>query len=264
MLAEITPLILSYNEAPNIARVLQGLIWAREVVVLDSFSDDETVEIATSFRNVRVIQRAFDSHRNQWEFGLKETAISTPWVLALDADYVVTEELISEIKTLQAASSTAGYRAKFIYCINGKKLRSGIYPPVTVLYRRDTASYIQDGHTQRISVRGGIEELKSPLLHDDRKPLKRWFNSQVHYTRLEAQKLLATDPAELEWADRLRRWRVVVPTAMPAYCLFVRGGVFDGWRGFYYAFQRATAELMLSVNLGHGLTRMKTDEYPGD
>jgi hypothetical protein len=62
----------------------------------------------------------------------------------------------------------------------------------------------------------------------------------------------------------LRRWRVVVPTAMPAYCLFVRGGVFDGWRGFYYAFQRATAELMLSVNLGHGLTRMKTDEYSGD
>jgi glycosyltransferase involved in cell wall biosynthesis len=264
MVDQITALILTYNEAPNIARALAGVSWAKEIVVVDSFSDDDTVPIANSFPNVRVMQRAFDSHRNQWEFGLKETGIETPWVLALDADYSVSDELSAELATLEPDESTGGYRAKFIYCINGKKLRSGIYPPVTVLYRRDTASYIQDGHTQRISVRGGIEELKSPLLHDDRKPFKRWFNSQVHYTRLEAQKLLATDPARLEWADRLRRWRVVVPTAMPAYCLFVRGGVFDGWRGFYYAFQRATAELMLSVNLGHGLTRMKTDEYSGD
>ena len=81
-------IILTYNEAPNIARALGGLSWAKEIVVVDSFSEDETVEIATSFPQVRVVQRAFDCHRNQWEFGLKETGISTPWVLALDADYV--------------------------------------------------------------------------------------------------------------------------------------------------------------------------------
>src|SRR6185295_10441829 len=97
MLDLITPLILTYNEAPNIARALQGLTWAREIVVVDSFSDDETVQIATSFPNVRVVQRAFDCHRNQWEFGLKETDISTAWVLALDADYLLSDELVAEI-----------------------------------------------------------------------------------------------------------------------------------------------------------------------
>ena len=251
MLDQITPLILTYNEAPNIARVLGGLSWAREVVVVDSFSDDETVHLATSFPNVRVVQRFFDSHRNQWEFGLKQTALSTPWVLALDADYVVTEQLITELKTLQPNSNTAGYRAKFIYCINGKRLRSGIYPPVTVLYRREAATYLQDGHTQRIAVDGEIEDLTAPLLHDDRKSFRRWFNAQSRYTVLEAQKLLATDPAELEFADRLRRWRIIVPPAMLVYCLIVRGGILDGWAGFYYAFQRAMAELMLSHRL-HG------------
>src|SRR6185369_14968762 len=162
MLDQITPLILTYNEAPNIARALAGVSWAKEIVVVDSFSDDDTVPIANSFPNVRVVQRVFDSHRNQWEFGLKETGIETPWVLALDADYIVSDELSAELATLESDESSGGYRAKFIYCINGKKLRSGIYPPVTVLYRRDVASYIQDGHTQRISVRGGIEELRSP------------------------------------------------------------------------------------------------------
>src|SRR6185436_4259383 len=174
--------ILTYNEAPNIARALGGLTWAKEVVVLDSFSDDDTVKIATSFENVRLVQRAFDSHRNQWNFGLKETKISTPWVLALDADYVVTEELIAELKTLEPVNDTAGYRAKFIYCINGKKLRSGIYLPITVLYRRQSATYVQDGHTQRVALDGAIEDLRAPLLHDDRKSFKRWFNSQAKYT----------------------------------------------------------------------------------
>src|SRR5215467_12354062 len=101
MLDQITPLILTYNEAPNIARALAGLSWAKEIVVVDSFSDDETVAMAKSFSNVRMVQRAFDNHRNQWEFGLKETGITTPWVLALDADYVVTQELIAELKKLQ-------------------------------------------------------------------------------------------------------------------------------------------------------------------
>lgn len=249
MLERITPLILTYNEAPNIARVLGGLGWAREIVVVDSFSDDETVRIAESFTNVRVVQREFDCHRNQWEFGLKETAISTPWVLALDADYVVTEELVAELETLKPDSDTAGYRGKFIYCINGKKLRSGIYPPVTVLYRREAARYVQDGHTQRVSLDGEIKDLHSPLLHDDRKSFKRWFNSQAKYTELEAQKLLASDSASLGLPDRLRRWRVIVPPAMLVYCLVVRGGILDGWAGFYYAFQRATAEFMLSHRL---------------
>ena len=249
MLDQITPLILTYNEAPNIARALAGLTWAKDIVVVDSFSDDDTVEIASSFSHVRIFQRPFDSHRNQWEFGLRKTEIATPWVLALDADYVVSDELITELQNLHPETQTAGFRANFVYCINGKKLNSGIYPPVTVLYRREAASYVQDGHTQRVLLEGPTEVLRSPMLHDDRKSLRRWFSSQARYTELEAQKLLTADPNELGLADRMRRWRFVMPSAMLIYCLIVRGGLFDGWRGFYYAFQRALAELMLSLHL---------------
>jgi glycosyltransferase involved in cell wall biosynthesis len=251
MLDQITPLILTYNEAPNIARSLAALSWAKDIVVVDSFSDDNTVELAKSSPRVRVFQRAFDSHRNQWEFGLKETGISTPWVLALDADYVLSTDLVAEIGGLTPDAQIAGYRANFVYCINGKKIRSGIYPPVTVLYRRDAATYVQDGHTQRIAVEGVIEDMRAPIFHDDRKPFKRWFSSQAKYTELEAQKLRAADPAQLALADRLRRWRFVVPPVMLVYCLFVRGGILDGRAGFYYAFQRAMAEAMLSHRL-HG------------
>jgi glycosyltransferase involved in cell wall biosynthesis len=249
MLDQITPLILTYNEAPNIARTLASLSWAKDIVILDSLSDDDTLKIASSIPHVRIFQRAFDSHWNQWEFGLKETGISTPWVLALDADYVLSDELVAELTNLQPETQTAGYRANFVYCINGKKLNSGVYPPVTVLYRREAASYIQDGHTQRVEIEGRIQLLRSPMFHDDRKSLKRWFHSQSRYIQLEAQKLLETDPATLRLVDRMRRWWFITPPAMLFYCLIVRGGIFDGWQGFYYAFQRTLAELMLSRQL---------------
>lgn len=249
MLEQITPLILTYNEAPNIGRTLERLTWARDVVVVDSFSNDDTIEIASSFPQVRIFQRAFDCHRNQWEFGLRETGIQTPWVFALDADYVLTSDTVAELKNLQPDAATAGYRAKFTYCINGKELHSGIYPPVTVLYRREAAAYVQDGHTQRVVLDGQVEELRSPLLHDDRKPLQHWLNSQARYAELEAAKLLTTSREALNLKDRLRLCFAIAPLAALFYCLIVRGGIFDGWRGFYYAFQRSLAELMLSLYL---------------
>lgn len=249
MLENITPLILTYNEGANIGRTLEQLRWAHEIVVVDSFSDDETLHIVSGFPQARVFHRQFDSHRDQWNFGLRETGISSEWVLALDADYILTKELIAELRALEPRPDTNGFQARFIYCINGKRLRSGIYPPVTILYRRRAASYAQDGHTHKLALNGVADTLREPALHDDRKSLSQWFAAQSRYTRLEAQKLLTTKTEDLSWTDRIRRWRIVAPPAMLVYCLIVRGGVLDGWAGFYYAFQRALAELMLSLYL---------------
>lgn len=249
MLEQITPLILTYNEAPNIGRTLEKLYWANDIVVIDSFSNDETLEVIAAFPGVRVVQRVFDRHQKQWDFGLSRTTIQTPWVLALDADYVLSDELLEELRSLRPEEDTNGYRARFLYCVNGRRLRSGVYPPVVVLYRRDAAHYVQDGHTHRVSVEGKIKDLRSPILHDDRKPLSRWFQSQQHYTKLEAQKLFTERPKNLNWRDRLRRLRIVAPSAMLFYCLIIRGGILDGWPGFFYAFQRMVAEAMLSLQL---------------
>jgi glycosyltransferase involved in cell wall biosynthesis len=249
MLDRITPLILTYNEAPNIGRTLEKLRWASDIVVVDSFSRDETLEIVQRFPQVRLFQREFDTHAGQWNFGLKETAIASEWVLALDADHVLTDQFVDELRTLKPSTDTRAYQSTFCYCLNGKPLRSGIYPPATVLYRRAAGFYEQDGHTQRLVVSGAIERLRSPILHDDRKPLSRWFEAQARYTELEAKKLLAADPATLSWTDRIRRWRFVAPLAVLFYCLIIRAGILDGWPGWYYAFQRLLAELMLSLYL---------------
>ena len=254
MLDQITPLILTYNEAPNIQRNLRQLSWARDIVLVDSFSTDETLALVQEFRQVRTFQRVFDTHQQQWNFALEHTAIKTPWVLALDADYILTDELIEELDQLRPEFGVSGYDASFVYCYEGKRLRSGVYPSVTVLYRRAGAKYEQDGHTQRLRVAGEVQHLCAPILHDDRKPLSRWLNSQIRYAELEARKLLTVESASLSFTDRLRKRAIVAPAAMMFYCLFIRGGIFDGWAGLHYAFERTIAEAMLSLYLiGHRL-----------
>src|SRR6266853_1961071 len=87
MLGAITPVILTFNEAPNIGRTLERLPWARRIVVVDSFSDDDTGAIVTRYPKAELFRRRFDSHANQWNFAIHETGINTEWILALDADY---------------------------------------------------------------------------------------------------------------------------------------------------------------------------------
>lgn len=249
MLDQITPIILTFNEERNIRRTLEPLRWARDIVVVDSLSDDATLTIALQLPRVRVFQRRFDCHQNQWNFALKETGLTSEWVLAIDADYVLTPELVEEMKALQPPAGVNGYQVSFVYCVYGKQLRGSTYPPVTVLYRREHATYRQDGHTQRVVIDGEVRELRSPILHDDRKPLTEWLKSQDRYMRLEMDHLRECNNGELGVPDRLRKTRVCFPFVIFFYCLFVKGAIREGWAGVYYAFQRMLAEILLALYL---------------
>jgi Glycosyltransferases involved in cell wall biogenesis len=240
----VTPMILAWNEAANIRRCLSALRWARRVVVVDSFSDDATRDICGEFSNVEIVQRRFDSFARQANFGLSQ--IRTEWVLSLDADYVVPGDWCERMEALSDAD-VAGYSTPFTYCVFGRALRGTVYPPRTVLYRRASALYEDDGHTQRVKIDGRVERLDARIAHDDRKPLARWFASQARYVREEADKFELT--TSLSFPDRVRRAIVFAPGLMFGYCLLVRGCIFEGWPGWYYAMQRACAEMMLSIEL---------------
>ena len=249
MIEKITPVILTYNEVANIGRTLEQLRWASEIVVVDSFSDDGTLQVLSDYAQVRLFQRQFVSHADQWKFAVNETGIAGEWIMDLDADFVLSPELITEIQNLAPADEVKGYRAPFTFCIGGRKLRSAILPPAALLFRRGFVDFVQDGHAHKIQINGRVEELSGAILHDDRKPLSRWFDSQRQYAQMEAAKILSTPAGELDLPDRLRRLRFVAPLAIAIYCLIVRGGILDGRAGLFYAFQRVTAELMLSLCL---------------
>jgi hypothetical protein len=216
-------------------------------VLLDSLSEDRTVEIARSFPNVRVVERPFDTHEAQWSFGV--SLVSSEWVLTLDADYFVPEALTRELAGLTPAAGVAAYEASFRYAVGGRPLRASLYPPRLVLLRRGRFEFWQDGHTQRTRVSGITERLNTPIVHDDRKPLGRFIDRQRKYMRQEAVKLRGATFASLNAMGRLRKLRIVAPFAALLYTLFLKGTILDGVAGLHYAFERFLAEAILSVEL---------------
>lgn len=249
MLDRVTPVILTLNEAANIGRTLDRLRWAKDVVVVDSLSTDDTRAIAARFPNVRWFERKFDSLGNQWLFAINETGIKTDWILRLGADYWLPQPFIDELAALAPPFAVAGYRTRFVYCIYGEPLRGSLYPPDVHLFDRTRSRIYQDGHAEAVEVHGEVGDMRSPIHHDDRKPLERFFLSQVRYLKEEADKLSHAPRRSLSLADRLRRHRFFAPFAVLAYCLFRHGLILDGRRGIFYSLQRTLAELMLSLYL---------------
>ena len=244
----LTPLVLTYNEQENIGRTLAALRWAQEVILVDSFSTDGTLDLARAAHpGVRVVQRRFDTHTAQWNFGVDQ--VPTPWVLSLDADYEVSPELRGEIEHLQPDGEVAGYSAGFEFRVFGHPLRATVYPPRTVLFRRDRARYADDGHTQLLHCQGPVRPLAGRLYHDDRKPLSRWLSSQDRYMQIEAPHLLGRGAASLKAQDRLRRRGTWAGAVMFLYLLFGKRLILDGWPGWYYTLQRSLAETLLALRI---------------
>jgi glycosyltransferase involved in cell wall biosynthesis len=253
----VTPVVLTYNEEPNIGRTLESLRWASQVIVVDSGSTDQTEQIARSFPNVRWFVRPFDRHIAQWEHGIHQTGITAEYVLALDADMQVTSSLIKEIEERFLVGGFEGGVIPFEYHYHGKALAGSLCPPQLRLFKRVEVRVAQPDHTQRFSVAGSKYKFRGALIHDDRKSLDRWVTSQLAYQRLNEKEL--SNGGRRRMRDRLRHLGFMPPIV--GLLAYVRaGGPFRGAAAARYAYERTVAEGLLAINLMDAKLRSKNDD----
>jgi glycosyltransferase involved in cell wall biosynthesis len=243
MLEYITPVLLTHNEARNIGRTLSHLTWAKDIVVVDSGSTDETLDILARFPQVRVFSRAFDTHGKQWDYAVHKTAVATPWILRLDADYQLTDALMEEINHLDPNAPVSAYRISFDYAIFSRELLSSCYPANTILLRKGCFTICDRGHTEAWIVEGPVRTLNSRIIHDDWKSTDLWLDAQRRYMKLELEHL-QVKPGLGGW---VRRRPPLMPIAIFLHCLFTKGLILNGRAGMFYALQRLVAEGALSL-----------------
>ena len=224
MFNSITAVILTLNEAPNIERVLAKLCDIPEVYVIDSGSTDDTALICARFSNVRFITNIFVSHEAQWRYAVARVqgdavaAKQKPkeWVLTLDADYVLSENLIEEIRALKPPETISGYACKFQFWIDAGPVPASLYPPRVVLFRPTQAHYYMRGHTQLLQLNGTLGTLNGLIYHDDRKSWERFLANQRKYAVLEAEHLRRATWSELRIQDKVRLTGLIAPWLVPA------------------------------------------------
>lgn len=232
---KISARINTFNEEDNIAAALETVGWADEILVVDSFSTDRTVEIARRFTD-RVIQRPFLSHGDQHNHA--DSLCSHDWVLTLDADERLTPELIAALRRLQAGGEPAcdGFRMARRAWYLGRWIRhSGWYPDwQTRLYRRAVTVWAGDPPHEAPKVKGRVDTLAGDILHYTRRSLHEHAAVMNYYTDLAA-------------AARLRRHQQVSALRLglnPAWTFFhtyfLRQGFRDGWPGVVIAYMAAS------------------------
>jgi glycosyltransferase involved in cell wall biosynthesis len=146
----ISILIITFNEEENLRACLDAIDWCDDIVVMDSFSTDGTVEIAKKY-GAHVYQRQFDDFADQRNFALANCRFKHGWVFHLDADEIITDELKSEMEMEIKNATVDAFRVPSKMIMFGKWLRySGMYPAYQVrLGRVGVLRFKQVGHGQR-------------------------------------------------------------------------------------------------------------------
>ena len=255
MFNSIAAIILTLNEAPNIERVLSKLRDIEEIYVIDSGSTDETELICTRFQNVKFIVNPFTSHDAQWRHAITcmqthaLAAMREPkaWVLTLDADYVLSDSLVEEIKALAPAENISGYACAFQFWIDGDPVPASLYPPRTVLFRPTHAQYYMRGHTQLLKLNGILATLKGLIYHDDRKSWARFLSNQRKYAVLEAAQLRQLPWSEMRIQDKVRVTGLIAPWLVPTVTYLRIWPA--GRRAIKYCAMRFTSEFGIAKTL---------------
>ena len=258
-MADITAIILTYNETLHIGRCIERLnYWCSKVIVVDSFSSDDTVAIAQS-AGAEIHCRTFVNQAEQFQWALSTIPIDTGWVLRVDADEYFEPALIAEIDerlpSMDPETTGLVFRRKMIF--RGRWIRWGTYYPVFLLrlFRNGAARMEQRWMDEHLQLLRGRSELllRGDFVDENLQTIGAWTDKHNRYATRHMVDfvgrrigLIPTEPMPTERKARTKRWlREKAFGAAPLYLrsglyffyrYFVRLGFLDGRHGLLWHF----------------------------
>jgi glycosyltransferase involved in cell wall biosynthesis len=227
----ISATVITFNEEHNIADALKSLRWADEIIVVDSESNDRTLEIARQFTD-RIFVNPWPGYAAQKNFAAAQARFD--WIFNLDADERVSDELAREIDRLsqQQELDTAGYEMPRKTYYLGRWIRhSGWYPDLKLrLYRRGSGGFQGDYVHESVKVSGKIERLKGEILHYT----VRYVSE--HHTRLDRYTTLAAEEQIERGEDVSFASLLLSPAIAFIRSYIIRLGFLDGIPGLAIAY----------------------------
>jgi glycosyltransferase involved in cell wall biosynthesis len=239
---KLSVIIPCYNEESNIKGCLESVTWADEILVVDSFSTDTTLEIARKYTN-RIIQHEYINSAAQKNWTIPQA--SHDWVLIVDSDERVTPDLRDEIiALLSQADLKDGYWIKRKNILFGKEIKHSGWGSDTVLrlFRKELGRYKEKRVHAEVELKNtGI--LDGYLEHFNMTSLSAWVNKINRYSSWKAED-------KYEKGLKAPVLHMIVRPPIRFFKDYVlRLGMLDGWRGFLIAALSAFAELIMAAKV---------------
>ena len=257
-MADLTTIILTYNEEKNIANAINSVKEiSKRIIVVDSYSNDRTVEIAKSL-GADVYQNKWINHATQYNYAITNCDIRTKWILRLDADERLTEKSSDELNKLcneNENSNINGIIIRFEVIFLGKNLKHGGIYPLKVLraYKRDMGYIENRSMDEHIVLKEGKAiEMKNDSLHHDYKDLSTWIDKHNKYSSHEVEDYFNNNNIESKQLDKSAKikrfvkmniyYKLPLGTRAHLYFLYryyIKLGFLDGKEGKIFAFMQA-------------------------
>lgn len=241
----VTIVMITLNEAHNLRRAFENLKgWAQSVLVIDSYSQDSTIDICLEF-GVRVIQRKFDGFGSQWNFAINDTGISTPWTMKIDPDEHITEELKLSIADAIENDDAEGLIIDLQLFFMGASLP--VHLQMLRVWKTGSCRFTDIPANEHAIVGGRVRSVSGIAEHHDSPNLHHWFNKQNFYTTAEANNqsmawsladkplLLGTRLQRIAWVKR-NFWKIPFRYQLLfLYNYFVLGAYKAGRPGYIWS-----------------------------
>ncbi|MBE9146002.1 glycosyltransferase family 2 protein [Planktothrix mougeotii] len=259
--------ILTANEEIDIADCIESAALSDDIIVVDSFSQDRTVEIAQQYP-VRVVQHRFESHGKQRTWMLQEIPTKYEWVYILEADERMTTELFQDcLQAIQSDDFIGYYVAERVIFLGSWIRRSTQYPRYQMrLFRKDKVWFTDYGHTEREVCNGPTGFIQETYPHYTcSKGLSRWIEKHNRYSTDEAvETLRQLQAGTVNWKDlflgssEVERRRALKdlslrlpfrPLIRFLYMYFILGGILDGRSGFTWCVLQAFYEYLILLKV---------------
>lgn len=259
--------ILTYNEATEIAECIESALLSDDVIVVDSFSTDKTVEIAGSYP-VKIVQHEFETHGRQRTWMLREISTKYDWVYILEADERMTPELFAEcLTTVQKAQKIGYYVAERVMFMGSWIRHSTQYPRYQMrLFDKNKVWFTDYGHTEREVCDGETGFLRETYPHyTSGKGLSRWIEKHNRYSTDEAKETIRQlEGGKIVWSSLLfgkseverRRALKDLSLRLPFrpvirwfYMYFILRGFLDGKAGFTWCTLQAFYEYLILLKV---------------
>lgn len=239
---KVATYILAKNEDANISNCLQALKdCGLRMVVLDSGSADHTRELALRL-GAEVESYQYRNHLEALRYVCQDRTPEDEFALVLDADMVVSPELLREAKSLLSEGRADVASAPITMYWGGRELdRGSLYPPKPFMFRGGAHYFEAVGHGEALTAGTRTVVTKNQLIHNDLKPFEAYLASQLRYSDSLVRR---RSVCKLSWRDRLRTTPLMM-LAAPALSYFFKGGVFSGKTGLGYALDRLIAEAIM-------------------
>lgn len=250
----LTVCIPTYNEELNIKRCLDKLKWAKNVKILDSFSSDKTLKILKKYKNVKIYK--CNSKTDYVQKLRKLVSLSkTNWVMLIDSDYILSDELIGEIKKIKfkkIENKYSYFEIKIFNKIFNKVIKENLYPSKKIILNKKKIKIKKKGHSELITVKGPGKKLKNCIYHENYNDILKhesWKKNQKNYAKLDAIKIKKTSFKKSRLQDKLRKFVPLNIILLIFYLIFFKNILKYKKAGIFYLYQRLYFEINLSKNI---------------